>query len=100
LSPAWTSIPPTWFPELEPLLSHRRQLAGDVGGGQDQRADALTVLTALATARVSAMRPSLERHQAGNGASHNAPPMNPRPRNGITRRPSMRRERPAAAKRV
>jgi hypothetical protein len=35
-------------PELEPLLS-RRQAPGDDPGGQDRRADALTVLTALAT---------------------------------------------------
>jgi hypothetical protein len=38
-------------PELEPLLSHRRQDRSDADGGQDRQADALTVLTALATAR-------------------------------------------------
>jgi hypothetical protein len=43
--------PADLVPELEPLLSCRRQSPGDVGGGQDRRADALTVLTALATAR-------------------------------------------------
>jgi hypothetical protein len=65
------SHPADLVPELEPLLSHGRQPAGDVGGAQDQRADALTVLTALAAARapltagVAAMRRSLEHHQAG-----------------------------------
>jgi hypothetical protein len=47
--------PANLVPELEPLLSRRRQAPGDeLGGnlGQDLRADALTVLTALATARV------------------------------------------------
>jgi hypothetical protein len=43
--------PADLVPELEPLLTRRRQAPGDAGGGQDQRADALTVLTALATAR-------------------------------------------------
>ncbi len=43
--------PADLVPELEPLLSHRRQATGDDLGGQDRRADALTVLTALATAR-------------------------------------------------
>jgi hypothetical protein len=40
--------PADLVPELEPLLSRRRQAPG---GGQDRQADALTVLTALATAR-------------------------------------------------
>jgi hypothetical protein len=47
--------PADLVPELEPLLSHRRQALGEALsealGGQDGRADALTVLTALATAR-------------------------------------------------
>ncbi len=43
--------PADLVPELEPLLSHRRQASGDADAGQDRRADALTVLTALATAR-------------------------------------------------
>ena|SRR6266849_2842216 len=43
--------PADLVPELEPLLSHRRQALGEDPGGQDGRADALTVLTALATAR-------------------------------------------------
>jgi hypothetical protein len=41
--------PADLVPELEPLLSHPRQPAA--AAGQDQRADALTVLTALATSR-------------------------------------------------
>ena len=43
--------PADLVPELEPLLSHRRQALGEALGGQDGRADALTMLTALATAR-------------------------------------------------
>jgi hypothetical protein len=43
--------PADLVPELEPLLSRRRQGRRDAGGGQDRRTDALTVLTALATAR-------------------------------------------------
>jgi hypothetical protein len=43
--------PADLVPELEPLLSCRRQARRDAGSGQHQRADALTVLTALATAR-------------------------------------------------
>src|SRR5260370_22323041 len=43
--------PADLVPELEPLLSHRRQALGEDLDGQDGRADALTVLTALATAR-------------------------------------------------
>src|SRR5258708_18354922 len=43
--------PADLVPELEPLLSHRRQASRSADGGQDRRADALTVLTALATAR-------------------------------------------------
>jgi hypothetical protein len=43
--------PADLVPELEPLLPHRRQARGDDLGSQDGRADALTVLTALATAR-------------------------------------------------
>jgi hypothetical protein len=43
--------PADLVPELEPLLSHRRQARREDLGGQDGRADALTVLTALATAR-------------------------------------------------
>jgi hypothetical protein len=42
--------PADLVPELEPLLSCRRQAARHDPGGQDPRADALTVLTALATA--------------------------------------------------
>jgi len=42
--------PADLVPELEPLLSHRRARR-DAGDGQDRRADALAVLTALATAR-------------------------------------------------
>jgi hypothetical protein len=42
--------PADLVPELKPLLSRRRQAPGD-DLGQDLRADALTVLTALATAR-------------------------------------------------
>src|SRR5260370_12528348 len=38
-------------PEREPLLSHRRQDRGEDVGGRDGRADAVTVLTALAAAR-------------------------------------------------
>src|SRR5260370_2935752 len=43
--------PADLVPELEPLLSHRRQARGEDLGGQDGRADAVTVLTALAAAR-------------------------------------------------
>ncbi len=43
--------PADLVPELEPLLSHRRQTLDEDRGGQDGQADALTVLTALATAR-------------------------------------------------
>lgn len=43
--------PADLVPELDPLLSHRRQAPGDADAGQDRRADALTVLTVLATAR-------------------------------------------------
>jgi hypothetical protein len=43
--------PADLVPELEPLLSRRRQARRDADGGQDRRADALAVLTALATAR-------------------------------------------------
>jgi hypothetical protein len=43
--------PADLVPELEPLLSHRRQDPGEASAGQDQRTDALTVLTTLATAR-------------------------------------------------
>ena len=43
--------PADLVPELEPLLSHRRQHRGEDLGGQDGQADALTALTALATAR-------------------------------------------------
>ncbi len=43
--------PADLIPELEPLLSHRRQARRDADGGQDRRADVLTVLTALAAAR-------------------------------------------------
>jgi hypothetical protein len=43
--------PADLVPEPEPLLSHRRQAPDDADAGQDRRADALTVLTALATAR-------------------------------------------------
>ena len=43
--------PADLVPELEPLLSHRRQALSEDLGGQDRRADALTVLTVLATAR-------------------------------------------------
>jgi hypothetical protein len=43
--------PADLVPELEPLLSCRRQAHRDVGGGQDRRADGLAMLTALATAR-------------------------------------------------
>ena len=43
--------PADLVPELEPLLSHRRQALSEDLGGRDRRADALTVLTALATAR-------------------------------------------------
>jgi hypothetical protein len=42
--------PADLVPELEPLLSRRRQASGD-DLDQDLRADALTVLAALATAR-------------------------------------------------
>ena len=38
--------PADLVPELEPLLSHRRQARRDAGGGQDRRADALTALAA------------------------------------------------------
>ncbi len=43
--------PADLVPELEPLLSYRRQAPGGAGGGQDRHVDALTVLTALAAAR-------------------------------------------------
>jgi hypothetical protein len=43
--------PADLVPELEPLLSRRRQAPGDPGGAQDRQADALAVLTALATAQ-------------------------------------------------
>ena len=43
--------PADLVPEFQPLLRRRRQAPADPCGGQDQRADALTVLTALATAR-------------------------------------------------
>ncbi len=43
--------PADLVPELEPLLTRRRQAPGDADGGQDRRADALTVLTVLATSR-------------------------------------------------
>ena len=43
--------PADLVPELEPLLSRRRQAPGDAEGGQDRTADALTVLAALATAQ-------------------------------------------------
>jgi hypothetical protein len=42
--------PADLVPELKPLLT-RRQARRDTGGSQDRRADALAVLTALATAR-------------------------------------------------
>lgn len=42
--------PADLIPELEPLLASSRRAPGDASG-QDRRADALTVLTALATAR-------------------------------------------------
>jgi hypothetical protein len=54
--------PADLVPELEPLLSHRRQAPGDASGGQDRRADALTVLTALATVRAP-----LTAHQLARG---------------------------------
>ena len=43
--------PADLVPEFEPLLSCRCQVPGDAVGGQDLRADAVTVLTALATAQ-------------------------------------------------
>jgi hypothetical protein len=43
--------PADLVPELEPLLSHRPQARRDADSDQYGRADALTVLTALATAR-------------------------------------------------
>jgi hypothetical protein len=43
--------PADLVPELDPLLTHRRQALCLSGDGQDRRADALTVITALATAR-------------------------------------------------
>jgi len=43
--------PADLVPELEPLLSRRRQAHADPCGGQGQLADALTVLTALTTAQ-------------------------------------------------
>ena len=74
--------PADLVPELEPLLSHRRQALGEARGGQDRRADALTVLTALATARAplsptSSPAPGMAAAAQGR---HRRRPGQPRPR--------------------
>ena len=73
--------PADLVPELEPLLSHPRRAAADAAAGQDQRTDALTVLTALATARTplsadqlaSALEWQLPRTAAAIAAAQGSP---------------------------
>jgi hypothetical protein len=70
--------PADLVPELEPLLSHRRQTLGEDLGGRAGQADALIVLTALATARARCRPTSSPAPWAGSCRAPRPPSPPPR----------------------